>query len=353
MENKKRICIITWYKVPNYGAYLQAYAMKRVLEEKGCDVFFYDYDRKLLPYNKYNLVKHPLQTICRKLLKKQIENNADFYSEKDKIFKTIISKTFEVAQLNNEYLLCIIGSDEIFNIESGYNSFQFSSPVKAIKTISYAASFGETSIEMIDFYKVRNVLQTNISNLAGISVRDENSMKLIKNLTDKDAVVHIDPVLLYGFKKECGLMKNPKKDPYIVFYSYGSHLLKKEYINEIIKFAKENGLTIISCGYYHSWCDENINCSPFDFISYVKHASYVITSTFHGAVFSILLNKQFCVFPQNNSNKLCYLLKQFNLEKQIVKKTYEIKNCLNRKLDNTQLIIQQQEKSNNFLGEFL
>ena len=92
---------------------------------------------------------------------------------------------------------------------------------------------------------------------------------------------------------------------------------------------------------------------PRIFISYIKHASYVVTTTFHGAVFSILLNKQFCVFPQNNANKLCYLLKQFDLETQIVKKSSEITACLNTKLDNTQNILQQQERSNQFLKEFL
>ena len=268
MENKK-ICIVTWYKVANYGAFLQAYAMKKILEGKGYEVFFYNYERKLLQFNQYNLIKHPIKTVFRKFFKKQTVSNAEFYTKKDKIFDLEISNYFNKACLDDVYSLCIIGSDEIFNIESGFNSFQFTSPVKAKKTISYAASFGETSIQIVDFYKLRKTLQDSLSEFAGISVRDENSKCLAEILTDKTVSINIDPVLFYGFENECATMKARKTEPYIIFYAYDTHFLKKEHINAILSFAHEKKMKIISCGYYHPWCDENINCSPFDFISYI------------------------------------------------------------------------------------
>ena len=33
---------------------------------------------------------------------------------------------------------------------------------------------------------------------------------------------------------------------------------------------------------------------PSEFLSYIKNAAYVITDSFHGTVFSVLFNKQFC-----------------------------------------------------------
>lgn len=76
---------------------------------------------------------------------------------------------------------------------------------------------------------------------------------------------------------------------------------------------------MISIGHYFSWCDEVVIPTPFEVLAYFKGASYIITDTFHGSVFSIKFNKEFCTIVRDmNSNKLVSLLKQFGLENRIV-----------------------------------
>ena len=87
-----------------------------------------------------------------------------------------------------------------------------------------------------------------------------------------------------------------------------------ENYNDVLKFLNQaenfrtfnDGLTefIKKHGYIEeddSFGDE----APFDvgpekFISYIKNATYVLTDSFHGTVFSILFNKKFVTFYRNN-----------------------------------------------------
>ena len=70
-------------------------------------------------------------------------------------------------------------------------------------------------------------------------------------------------------------------------------------------------------GLYHSWCDRNVPCSPLQFVTLLKNAQYVYTTTFHGSIFSILLEKPFAV--QIKTPKVRDLLcRQFSLEKVVL-----------------------------------
>ena len=347
---RKRACIVTWYKVYNYGAFLQAYGMQEILQDMGYDVYFYNYERKYLRYNKYNLHRKPFKTICRKIYKKS-NNNLSYYCEKKSIFDAEIKDIFKIANRHEEFDLCVIGSDEIFNIEDGYNEFQFHPKIKAKKIISYAASFGETSLDMIQFYKLGQTITGYLSKFEKISVRDINSYKIVKNLTDIDASINIDPVLLYGFKDEIMRLNRNIVDNYILFYGYDTHIVQRDLISEIKKYAKESNLKIISVGYYHSWCDVNLNCSPFDFISLIRYANFVITTTFHGSVFAILFNKKFCVIQQNNSNKVLYLLKQFNCMSHLYDSSKLLLDYFNTEVNCQQEIERERQKSYIYLKE--
>jgi exopolysaccharide biosynthesis predicted pyruvyltransferase EpsI len=81
---------------------------------------------------------------------------------------------------------------------------------------------------------------------------------------------------------------------------------------EIMQYAKSKGMVLLSYNFYYEWCDKNVIGSPLEFATYVKYADYVITSTFHGSIFSILLNKQFISTNKENMKIKC-LLDQFQL----------------------------------------
>ena len=41
---RKKIGIMSMQRIINYGSFLQAYGLKKIIEEMGCEVYFVDYD---------------------------------------------------------------------------------------------------------------------------------------------------------------------------------------------------------------------------------------------------------------------------------------------------------------------
>ena len=76
-------------------------------------------------------------------------------------------------------------------------------------------------------------------------------------------------------------------------------------------FAKKHGLKLVSVGFSYHWCDYSILCSPLEFCAVMEKAKYVITTTFHGSIFSVLNHKQFLSIPL--SGKTNDILKRLGL----------------------------------------
>ncbi len=322
MGNKlfpKRICIVTWHKVPNYGAQLQAYALKRILEQYGCEVSYYNYIRVTRKHNVYNMIKNPIKTIGNAMSRSQFkQNEQEYYRNKNEILKQFLDIEFMEASLETKYDICLIGSDEIFSIFDGYNAFQYGEGIIADKYVSYAASFGATDYGMLLFYNKKSKIKKLLKKFEYISVRDENSKQIVTRLIKQEPYIHIDPVLLWNWKEEISSYEGTKTN-ILVIYSYGTHEISERIKMEIGEYSRNNNLEVVSVGYYHNWCKRNINISSLDFLECMYKAECIITTTFHGAVLSILFDKQFGVVTQsNNCEKLEYLLKEFDADNHVV-----------------------------------
>ena len=124
-------------------------------------------------------------------------------------------------------------------------------------------------------------------------------------------------------------------------------------IKAIQSYAKSKGLQLISIGHYFPWCDKTIVPHPFEVLAYFRDAKCIVTDTFHGSVFSIKYNKQFCTIVRGmNSNKLTYLLEQFGLFNRIVNDLDRLPVMMDTPIDYAPVnekIKQEQEFSINYL----
>lgn len=111
-------------------------------------------------------------------------------------------------------------------------------------------------------------IKTMLSKFAAISVRDENSAHIVKQLLGYDPEIHMDPVLMYDFAQEIAEYKTSEKD-YIILYAYTGRLSREEecYIK---KFANRHNKKIICIGHYSNIADKNIICNPLYVFSYFK-----------------------------------------------------------------------------------
>ena len=340
-----KIGIMSMQRIINYGSWLQAYGLKSVLESMGHSVEFVDYlaEPSLVPEPaaagrqtlgaKVQAVLKMLSPAYRDYRRRQIRMNQSF----SEFVQRFTGEFLPALGVSREPNLCpaldalVIGSDEVFNCTQpgaavGYSLQLFGRDHRANKLLSYAASFGSTTLEKLEQFGIREEIRDHLARFDAISVRDENSARIVTELCSRAPVQHIDPVLLYEFP-EADQIEVPHKD-YIIVYAYAGRIRDDE-AQAIRAFAAKHGKKLLSLGFYQPFCDEYIQASPLEVLAYVKYADFVVTDTFHGTVFSIKYQKQFAtIIRQSNRQKLSDLLCRFGLEYRSVSQLDQLEQVL-------------------------
>ena len=296
-QSKIKVGILSMQRILNYGSFLQAYGLKSILSELGCNVQFADYHvgdclipskggtgiirkfSKVLEVFKYNA---PLKEKIRFIKHKKN------YAKKYYPYLGIN----EHLEFTPEVDLLVIGSDEVFNCVQSNSNVGFSPELfgqgnRAKKVISYAASFGNTTFEKLEKYQVKDKISSWLKMFDAISVRDENSSTIVRKLIDKKPEYHLDPVLIYDYIGKCTQI--PKEIPekkYIIVYGYSGRLTNEE-CEQIRRYANSQKLKVLCIGGVQNCCDKFVDCSPFEVIAYFKNAQAVVTDTFHGTILSL------------------------------------------------------------------
>lgn len=369
-----KVGIMSMQRIINYGSFLQAYGLKKIIEELGHDVQFVDYkiEKSLIPMNCENESKSSLiyklkkvammfSSDYRKWRKQQIKLNQTF-EDFTKVFREKYLPILGItSELNITPLLdtLVIGSDEVFNCTQsnskvGYSKQLFGEGRKSKRLISYAASFGNTTIEKLNTYQIYDEVAKYLSDFDSISIRDDNSCNIVKTLTGIDPQKNIDPVLLYPFK-EVDDIRIDCRD-YIIVYAYANRITKEEE-DAIRTFARKKRKKIISLGFYQTFCDEWFCATPFEVMAYIKNADYVITDTFHGTVFSIKYQKKFgTIIRDSNRQKLEDLLNIFDLQNHQITDLSKLSDILDQTVNEEYIrntLCQKQEIALNYLKKEL
>ncbi len=357
-----RVGIMSMQRIYNYGSFLQAYALKTRIEQLGHSVEFVDYvvepclitgtegtNKAINTSGKRTCLR--LRSLAGRIYRlfdkkrRRIYENGKSYEAWEKRFKSEFFPLLDLKEEKNyhpEVDVLVIGSDEVFNCLQtnsvvGFSLDLFGKDNRAGKTITYAASFGNTTLEGLKKYKVDNTISSLLKDLSNISVRDRNSGMIVEKLTEQKVEYHLDPVFIYDFKKEMNYLI--EDIPYMVVYAYSGRINEKEKV-KIVKFAKSHNLKLLALGGVHDFCDEYINANPFEMLQYMKNAQYVVTDTFHGTVFSIKFNKQFVTISRKghegiygNQEKIEDLLRRFELESRLMEEQADLEQLLEQEID--------------------
>lgn len=372
----KKIGIMSMQRIYNYGSFLQAYGLKKLIENVDNDIFvtFVDY-KPGKPLVKTDTIE---PTGVKRVLYKLKEYNEVDSSLKNKIKffnhkRTYAKRFFPILEITNDRKdstgldVLVIGSDEVFNcVQSntnvGYSADLFGRHSKANTVISYAGSFGNTTLKKIEDYGVRDELKNDFSKFKAVSVRDNNSLQIVKALGVMSPVLNVDPVLAYDYMNlESQIPGNRLyKENYMIVYGYSGRLSKEE--NEVLrKYATERNLKILCFGGVQGCCDEFIDCTPFELLAYFRDAESIVTDTFHGTIFSIINKKSFATVIRKsvgngygNEEKLGFLLDLFGISSQRVDTVNSSK--LNEVLDNKinyKLVFEELDKRRKDTEEYL
>ena len=307
------IKIITYNNTTNYGALIQCLCLKNFIEE---------HTKCPVELNKY----HPFKLIFAEKYRPLITKNLKKFLNTSK--KNLnIRKWKKNAFSNNLYnddkknTLNIYGSDEIWNFTNSYHGFDpfFFGQDYSGKKISYAASIGKSDISSLDNNEDLKIKITNLlENFNNISVRDENTFKFVKHLTNKEPEIVLDPTMIYTPKileDEKFIKFKPEKKFCLV---YGT-VFSREQQNLIYEFCKKRNLDIISVGYLNKWIKKNfLELNPTNFIYCIKNSSFIFTSMFHGVMFSTKYSKQFLFSLDHiRKNKIESFLNTFDLRDRV------------------------------------
>ena len=350
--------ILSMQRIANYGSFLQAYGLKQLLEELDCEVQFVDYHpgKTLIPADGGTGLTRKFSKVVE-----AFQYNAPL---KEKIRFIKYKKNYaanyypylgidEQMNYTPEVDLLVIGSDEVFNcVQSntnvGFSPELFGQGSRTKRLVTYAASFGNTTVQKLDQYKVREKVAGWLKQFDAVSVRDENSGQVVECLTENRPEYHLDPVLAYDFIGKCReIPASVSESAYMILYGYSGRFSKEE-CKEIRAYADSKKLKIFCIGGVQDCCDLFIDCDPFQVIAYFQHATCVVTDTFHGTIMSIITHQKFVSVVRNsgygNSEKLTDLLKRLELSDRIVDSITQINDMLERAIDytDTDYIIQRE-----------
>lgn len=347
---KIKIGILTVPFNNNYGGFLQAFALMKVLKNLGFQPYMimrrhnlYDYNRttkikiiaksciKAFKYQDFHILLHPFEShyfiqgkSMQKFVNRYIKPQTSFFYSWSNLEK----------KLRNRFDAIIVGSDQIWRsiyvpgIENYFLSF---TKGWNVRRIAYAASFGTTEPEYTkeDIKECGNLL----SLFDTISVREQGALHVFNRFgwnADNIKIV-LDPTLLLDrIDYESVIHPIEQDKPYLFAYVLDKTFDKDTAIQEICKSHNLIQKTIANIQ------DDNTSLPSIeDWLGLIKNAHYAVTDSFHGMVFSIIFHIPFVVVvnKQRGADRFESLLNRLNLNDRLSYTPFEIHEKILKPID--------------------
>ena len=348
----KKVGIMSMQRIANYGSFLQAYALKQLMEEVGCNVEFVDYHvgAPVITENadsKNKVVRKIEKGLETFQYRAPLAHKLSFIRYKQSFAQKYMPLLGITDEMNyNPTVDClVIGSAEVFNCiqknsNVGYSPELFGKNNHAKKLITYAASFGNTTLIKLEKYKKANEVGALLKKFDAISVRDTNSGTIVEQLTGKEPVYNLDPVLTYDYMNCCDKIPRVQtNEKYLILYAYAGRISNDE-ADWIAAYAKKKNLKVYAIGGIQKCADRFVDCSPFEVLAYFRNAEEVITDTFHGSIFSVITHRPFATLIRKsvgnsygNEEKLSDLLNRLGLTERMTTKVEETEHINQQPID--------------------
>jgi len=314
---KKRIGLITFHASHNLGSLAQTYAMQYIISEHyGEDVTIIDFSSEaqrdmysIFPNvrNWKVMVKNTINLLFYGVFRRRYWDFQKFIIEKFKLTERCYFDDDDLRELEGKFDVLICGSDQIWNVTcTDFHEAYFLNFDNQARKIAYAVSMGGRSLleaDGVDRYK------TYINNFDEISVRERNGQSWVSHLTEKPVVVVADPTLLVPIEVWDGLVEDPNIDGDYIFF-YGVPFSPKTY-DAVADIGRKLSMPVVMLdakSYIYRLnflrgIKLHTGSRPQDYFGLIKNAKLVITTSFHGTIFSTLFKKDFWTITFEGTNK--------------------------------------------------
>lgn len=332
----KNVGIITMHKIINYGSALQAYALQTYIERLGykCTLIDYAYP------NEFHLNGNNRKLSCKKIFmglryrllmslfyhkREQVKKFEKFWKDNFHLTKPFLCRR-DLFGAPPSFDLYVTGSDQVWNPRhmKGDSSFFCDFIKNGANRIAYAASISSKQLhgQYLDLY------ESFFNKYSAIGVREKSAVGLVSSLSGQKTVWVCDPTMLlrvedYSLMASSSVIR--EQEPYLLIYILGYNFNPHPMVDIVVeKIANRFGLKKIylQCnnveGLGKKSCKMISAAGPNEFLYLFKNASFVITSSFHGTVYSLLFEKQFISLSSMDDDRIPSLLEFMRLEDRLV-----------------------------------
>lgn len=307
--------IITMHSLDNYGQRLQNFASEWILNQyqlNPCTV------RIVMP----KPIKNKIYS-AKKFLLKYVMKSYKVKYKKEMLFKCFNSKYLNMSSLSyarikrlNRFDYVFTGSDQVWNplLDQKEIDVFFLRDVEYQKRRCMSPSFG---FDVIPEEK-QEIFKKYINGFQNIVVRESSGQKIIENLCHRDCERLIDPTMVV----DCSVWRSIRNEKYplpendYLFYFFLGR--NDNILSSAKKFCEEKGYYFLNIAELNSNIDSVVG--PLEWLQIVTNAKMIVTDSFHGVAFSILLHKNFWAYCRNYENevisetRIAQLLTLFGME---------------------------------------
>ena len=341
----KTVGILTMHRVVNYGSALQAWATQEIVSRLGYDaklidyVYPNEYHKSFVPPISYKLrlARFAMDVLYNKPMKRKKDFFVDF---SNRHFNC--TETLESAESLRKSCPCfdiyLVGSDQVWNPDAFHDDYSFFLDFvpECSTKISYASSFSKSRLLHTNVEKISSLLKS----FQSISVREKNAQNIVRELTGMEVPVCVDPTLLLEMGDYEPLMGESSVAfngeyilVYVLNYAFNPYPFATHFIEKLsrdtglpvvcIDFSAREHLHVAHCTHLHD------AIGPSEFLWLFAHASYIVTTSFHGTAFALNFEKEFYSIVNNEDtgdDRMVSLLNQCGADGHIVVKDSDLSN---------------------------
>lgn len=367
----QKVAIVTLYK-DNFGSILQAYSTYHYLSTLGyhCDLLEQKWENSFfdkisrLPKLIFKSIRY--KDFLKDYLKSKKSSTEDLnlLSTKTKeLMNEFVNSNFTITivdsdhpeKVKDNYDFFITGSDQVWN---GYDRFKFLEFADVTKRIAFAPSFGST----VKDYNKANV-KKGLMGFDKLSVREESGVKIVRDLTGRDATRLADPTLLLSKIewKQFSEIGRQEQNYILLHFLNKPNDIAINTINEYLQIHDCDAYCI--CNNYEEYNKllrhEFIDIGPHDYVSLIYNASFVFTDSFHSTFFSLNLETKFLTFERqylhgnSQSSRITDLLNRVDMPECYFKGSYDFDFTQLGTWESARIFDGERMKMKNYLEEML
>lgn len=320
-----KVGILTFHRAHNYGAVLQCYALQETLKRMGHSVRVIDYRQPWIE-DFYSL-------FCRNMIRRNSSSASSLYAYlKGSLKKLLIAPHKSVnfrdfrerfldlsspcdENLPQEFDCYVVGSDQLWSLHclGGEADMVYMGGFErpsGSRLVGYAVSADMKSVQ-----ESQELLKKMVLGFDALSMREKEIAEAVEMITGCSCEVCLDPTLLTDPALWDPLEADVGDEEYVLMYEVRWNPQTK---GKLRTKAEELAASV---GPHCKVVDlSRVDRPVEEFVSLFRNASHVVTTSFHGIVFSIIFGIPFFAFPLWGGYDLRYvgLLQTLGAEDRLV-----------------------------------